>query len=511
MDLKNDTSRREQQQRLMILALLCVTLVQCAGQPQTPSSAAPVTKSAPEKAPEKAPGKTLEKAKSTNSFVDSICVATHLGYTDTSYGTKYSVVKQKLADLGVRHLRDSGSSDEIVGKMKELASVGIKTTFMLDPNLGIAPNSSYWVKPPSYNIHDFVLKKVGTNVIDAVEALNEIDLFYDNYYWHPGDTAKVNNDPNSPLYWLPYVRSITKDTWTALKSDPATAKVKVIGPSLGVTYDYGHKSPLGDLSRYVDWGNFHPYPNGGNPFNTPFKYDTIEKYYWQGNFPSVNINQSPFAFDVYAPPFGPKPMAATETGYFTNATPKGISERMHGKYIPRLFLEYFRKGIVRTCSYEFVDTWKNPSDPQANYGMLRNDLSPKPAYTALKNLISVLKDPGPSFKTGSLNYTLNFKPPAGYERTEYVHNLLLQKRDGTFYLVLWHEISNGDISSTPVREITPPAIPTTVKLTKPISLVRVYSLDDAGNMSEATTTIKNNTISLNVPDKVTIVKLTPRK
>ncbi len=503
MKIDNMPQRKQRQLRLMLLALLSVPLVQCGGEPQILSSAVPMEKGAPVTVP--------ERAKSANSFVDTICVATHWGYADTPYGSKYNAVKQKLVELGIHHVRDSGSSDDIIAKMKQLASLGIKTTFILDPNLGIAPNSSYWVNPPSYNIHDFVLKKVGTNVVDAVEILNEIDLFYNNVSWHPGDTAKLSNDPKSPLYWVPYVRSATKDTWKALKSDPATAKVKVIGPSLGLTYGYDTKSPLGDLSRYVDWGNFHPYPNGGNPFNNPFSYDTISKYYWQSNFPSVNLDEHALAFDVYAPPFRSKPMAATETGYYTNKIPKGISETMHGKYMPRLFLEYFRLGIVRTCSYEFVDESKDPGNPQTNYGLLRNDLSPKPAYTALKNLIGVLKDTGPSFTKGSLNYTLTFKPPAGYDRTEYVHHLLLQKRDRSFYLVVWHEISNGDISSTPVREIKPPVMPTKLRLKTPISSARVYSLDDSGNMSSVPATISNKTISLDVTDKAMIVKLIPTK
>ena len=495
--------RKQRQLRLMLLALLSVTLVQCAGEPQILSSPVSMVKSAPEM--------PSERAKSADSFVDSIGVGTHWGYPDSPYGSKYNAVKQKLVELGVRHVRDSGSSDVIIGKMKQLASVGIKTTFILDPNLGVAPNSSYWVNPPSYNVHDFVLKKVGTNVIDAVEILNEIDNFYRYVTWHPGDTAKVNDDPKSPLYWLPYVRSVTKDTWKALKSDPATAKVKVIGPSLGVTYDYSHKSPLGDLSRYVDWGNFHPYPNGGNPFSDPFSYNTIDKYYWHGNFPSINIDEFPYAFDIYKPSFGSKPMAATETGYHTSTAAKGISETMHAKYIPRLFLEYFRKGIVRTCLYELVDVANDRNNPEANYGLLHNDLSPKPAYTALKNMISVLKDPGRSFTPGSLKYTLSFKPPAGYERTQYLHHLLLQKRDRSFYLVLWHEISNGDTTSTPAREIKPPAMPTMLTLKTPISRAQVYSLDDSGNMSEAAATISNNTLILDIPDKVTIVKLIPRK
>jgi hypothetical protein len=52
-------------------------------------------------------------------------------------------------------------------------------------------------------------------------------------------------------------------------------------------------------------------------------------------------------------------------------------------------------------------------------------------------------------------------------------------------------------------------MPTTLQLTTPIRSAHVYSLEDSGNMSEAAASISKNTISLNVPDKATIIKLTP--
>lgn len=455
--------------------------------------------------------KGAKAAKPAYSFVDSICLNTHWSYGDTPYGTKYDTVRQKLVALGVRHIRDGGASADVIRKMKQLARQGIKTTYIMNPNVGVAPNSSYWVTQPGYKVVDFV-KKVGTNVIDAVEVSNEIDLNFQKYYWRKGDKEKLNDDPKSSNYWVRYIRSLTKDTYKALKSDRATARVKVIGPSLGRTYNYDNKSPLGDLSADVDWGNFHPYPSGGNPFNNPFKYNTIEKYYWHSNFPSVNIDEHPYAFDVYAPPFGRKPMAATETGYFTTKGQNGISEKVHGKYIPRLFLEYFRNSVPRTCSYEFVDEWSDRSNSEGNYGLLRNNLSPKPAYTALKNVINVLKDPtGARIIPRAVNYNLSFKAQPKYGRTQYVHDLLLQKRDGSFYLVLWHEISNGDRSSTPVREINPPPIPTQVNIATPMRSATIYTLNDAGNMSTRAASIRNNRINLNVTDKATIIKLIPRR
>jgi len=450
-------------------------------------------------------------ARRANDFVESVCVNTHLGYLDTPYA-KYDTVKQKLLDLGVRHIRDGNMRDDIIKKYQDLATVGIKTNFIMNPVDGTAPNSSYWMKEPGYMITDFV-KKVGTNVIDAVEVANEIDLNYQRYYWRKGDTTKLSNDPKSSLYWATYIRSLTKDTWNAIKGDPATAGIKVIGPSLGRTYDYGNKPPLGDLSTVVDWGNVHSYPFGGNSYNAPFAYNTIAKYYYQSNFPSINLDEHPYVFDVYAPPFGTKPLSATETGYFTTNKSKGISEKVHGKYMPRLFLEYFRKGIIRTCSYELLDEWNDPGNAEANFGLLRNDFSAKPAYTALKNLMGRLKDTNTNnatFTPTALDYALTVTPPTGYNRTQYVHSLLLQKGDGKFYLALWHEISNSDHSTTPTREITPPAMPTKVTLNTPIKTFNLSTWNDLGNMTTSSSqNVQNKTINVNVTDKVMVIQLNP--
>lgn len=498
---------RPLQLKLLLPLTLVVTTIGCFAQQEVTTNS-----NLPSTTPEPAFAAPAKAAKPANAFVDSICVNTHWHYDNTPYGQNYNAVKQKLVALGVRHIRDGGTGNDFIAKTKELGRLGIKTTYIMSPDNGVTANSSYWATPPAYNITDFVKNKVGTKAIDAVEVANEIDLNHQKLSWRKGDTAKLNDDPKSPLYWASYAESLTKDTYKAIKSDRATAQVKVIGPSLGRTYGYDNKSPLKNLSAVVDWGNFHPYPAGGNPFNNPFKYNTIEKYYWQGNFPSVNINKHPYAFDVYAPPYKGKPMAATETGYFTTKGAKGVSEKVHGKYMPRLFLEYFRQGIPRTCSYELVDEWKQPENPEANYGLLRNNLSPKPAYTALKNVISVLKDPaGSKIIPRTLNYNLAIAAPPNYDKTEYVRDLLLQKRDGSFYLVLWHEISNSDISTTPVREINPPPMPTQVNLSTPIRSATVYTLDDAGKMSSKAAAIKNNKISLKVTDKATIIKLVPRK
>ncbi|HWI56936.1 MAG TPA: hypothetical protein VNZ22_06905, partial [Bacillota bacterium] len=216
------------------------------------------------------------------------------------------------------------------------------------------------------------------------------------------------------------------------------------------------------------------------------------------------------------PPFGSKPMCATETGYFTGTAKGAVSEAVQAKYVPRLFCEYFGKGIRRTFHYELVDLWPSQDNDQHTRGLLHNDLTPKPAFTALKHLITLLKDEGPQFQPGSLDYTLRVTPPTGYNRTQYVRHLLFQKRDGTFWLALYHEIANSSNHTAdgkelpgPTRSLTHPDMPVTISFGPGVSLAKAETFLPQASTAVVKTIEKPNELQLEVPDHVLLVKLTP--
>ena len=434
-----------------------------------------------------------EQARSADALVDSIGVCTHWGYGDTPYGFAYDKVKQKLAESGIRHIRDGYNPH-----LQELARLGIRTTYATDPD-----------HTPE-QIRDQI-KAANATVfsIDAVEGTNEPDLFWAGMK----KTYKGMGFEQGQSGIIKGAIQFQRDLYSAIKSDPATKNVTVIGPSLGKFYGYDTKSPYGqkgELANAVDWGNFHPYP-GGNAFNAPYPYAGLEKYYWQANFPSINIDEHPMALDIFAGAFAPKPMCATETGYSTNTAGGGLSEAAHGKYMPRLFCEYFRKGIKRTYSYEFVDEFNNPDNTnrEAYFGLLRRDASPKPAYTAVKNLIAILQEKGikPTFAPSSFDFKLDVQPSGAFNKTEFVHHLLLEKSDGDFYLVLWHEITAEDTSATPHKQINAPELPATLTFTNRVSRVVRYIPNDSDKPLE---TLKNQTVmNLKIPDRVVILQITP--
>lgn len=440
-----------------------------------------------------------EQARSADTFVESIGICTHWTYGDTPYGFAYTDIKQKLLDSGIRHIRD-GFGPRLV----ELGRLGVKATVLADMDNG-EDGTPVTIQRVLQHIKD--LNAQGA-VIDSIEGPNEPDLFWVSFKKSYQGQGYLQGDKGI----IAGVIAFQKDLYRAVKADSATAKIPVFGPALGKTYGYDSRSPLGKgtLTDAVDFGNFHPYC-GGNPFSVPFAYGTIAKYYWQGNFPSANLDEFPFALDVYSPPYAPRPMVATETGYSTDLG--GVSEAAHAKYMPRLFCEYFRKGIARAYSYEFVDEFedKAQTNREAHFGLLHRDGTLKPAYTAVKNLIAVLQEKSvpAGFKPQSLDYSLQVSPMPGWDRTQYVHHLLLQKSTGDFYLVLWHEVSAEDTKETPHRQIHPPTMPVTLTLSPTIRAATLYLPNDSARGRSLP--IANHVLNLQVPDSVLILKLSGSK
>ncbi len=433
-----------------------------------------------------------EQARSADAFVDSIGVCTHWGYGDTPYGFAYDKVKQKLAESGIRHIRDGYHAH-----LAELGKLGIRTAYATDPD--VTPEQ----------IRDRV-KAANASIfaIDAVEGPNEPDLFWAGMKKSYKGMGSEQGQPGIIKGALQFQR----DLYAAMKSDPATKKITVIGPSCGKFYGYDTKSPYGqkgELAGAVDWGNFHPYP-GGNAFNAPYPYAGLEKYYHQANFPSINIDEHPMALDIFAGAFAPKPMCATETGYSTNTAGGGLTEAAHGKYMPRLFCEYFRKGIQRAYSYEFVDEFDNPdkTNREAYFGLLRRDTTPKPAYTAVKNLITILQEKGAKpFAPSSFEFKLDVQPAGEFNRTEFVHHLLLQKSDGDFYLVLWHEITAENTGVNPHKQLVAPELPATLTFITPVRRIAYFVPNESDKPLQ--TFDKLPLVHVKIPDRVVIIQLTP--
>jgi hypothetical protein len=130
------------------------------------------------------------------------------------------------------------------------------------------------------------------------------------------------------------------------------------------------------------------------------------------------------------------PRVTTETG----ATVDGpITEEIHGLNLLSLYLDQFKRGWSYTGVYLLRDRVDEAGNQQ--FGFYKPDYTPRKAGVYLHNLTTILADSGSLQKPGRLSYSIPNEP-------ETVHDLLLQKSDGTFALVVWSELVKGTNSVT---------------------------------------------------------------
>ena len=238
--------------------------------------------------------------------------------------------------------------------------------------------------------------------------------------------------------------------YDAANADPATAGLPVLAPALAFRWNY---EAAGDLSQNADLANAHMYPGGYRPSN--------------------QIPQITRAVRGSNPD---QPLVVTEAGYHnalnTDNGHRPVPEDVAGVYLPRLLLEHHLRGTKRLYTYELIDEFDDPdaTNPEAHFGLLRRDLSPKPAYTAMQTLLGLLADPGPAFTPGSLPVTVDgFPSDARY--------VLTQKRTGQFVLLLWRDVAIYD----PEQQVPVVVEPTkvTLRLGTPADL-KVYRPSQGG-------------------------------
>jgi hypothetical protein len=203
-------------------------------------------------------------------------------------------------------------------------------------------------------------------------------------------------------------------------------------------------------------------------------------------------------------------VVATETGYHNavnipGGTHRPASEAATARYLPRLLFEYFNRGIARTYLYELIDLRNDPSRSvwDQNFGLLRNDGSPKPSFTTLANMTAILRSMG-SGPRKSFGYEL--------AAPETVHHTLLSTSDGVV-LAIWNEVpswDNGerlnqsdDVAAR--RELAVAATTAQLRLDLP-ARYRVYDpLSGQAVVAEGA----GGTIDLAVTDSVRLVRLSP--
>jgi hypothetical protein len=349
---------------------------------------------------------------SAEALVDSIGVSTHFNYLDTAYARRPEIVA-RIRELGIRHVRAAMPTPPvgpIADGLRELKAVGVRGTLGTgDPNVD-----------PARAVADALAVMRGS--IAAFEGPNELD--------HGADAM-----------WPAKLRSYMPVLQAATRSQ--APGIPLVGPSFS---KIGNNRLGLTLPGMV---NLHPYP-GGKPPEPVFGAALEEVANGQG-----------------------KGVVFTETGYHNamndTAAQPPVSEAVAAIYFPRLLVTAFGAGVKRTFVYELADERPDPAlaNPEEHFGLLRSDLSPKPAFLAIKTLIAALRlSPGPAPRSGGPDWEVHAPGDTDVER------LRLVRRDGSQVIALWRPVSVWDTARLQPVEV--PAERVEIRFARPARDIAVW-------------------------------------
>jgi hypothetical protein len=397
-----------------------------------------------------------EMAHSAYDFTNSVGANTHINYFDSTYGN-FALLERELKSIGILHLRDgihlqnSDYNAAIYGRWIQLGKLRIQFDAVLDPRSDLPPVTGALLA----NVEDLAGK-----TIESFEGPNELDV------------SKLKD-------WSSTDRDYQEAIFNSTKSIGTGSAIRVVGPSLAFARN---ASDLNDIGDRTDEINLHPYPAGNIPSAI---------FPEQINFAKIMSSDKQIIF--------------TETGYHNGLNDHrdqpAVSEAAAAKYIPRLFLENFARGISRTYLYEFMDEKPDPglTDNQLHWGLVRADGSEKPAFSALKNLAAELRDTEepPHLETLKWNLSIN---------DTRIHHLLLQKANGVFELVLWQEVASFDLKRQ--ADLNNPRVDAELQLNQAAQRVTIF--EPSTQPDPVNTYDKVSKIPLAIPDAPLVVEIASR-
>lgn len=324
-------------------------------------------------------------------FIDSVGVNVHVTYYDTAYA-RFDEWLARLGELGTHHVRDGLvlGAPEYEHRMRALAAAGQRASLIVDEEQGTPAESVALAAGPI------------RGVVETLEGPNEPDL-------------------DSSVAWEPVLRRFMPDLRRAVDEELGDS-VPLLGPSFTQA---SSRAAVEDMADLWDYENIHPYPGGGPPVP-----------------PDRGAG-------------GDRPVMATETGYHNAIRAEEgqppVSEDVAGAYVPRLYAESYASGVRRTFLYELIDEMPDSDleEAEQHFGLLRNDLTPKPAFEALRNLLTTVSS-GPG--DGPSRDVETPGADAGLGR------LLLERSDGSRVLLLWRRLSLWDTEGRrPIEQEAAPA------------------------------------------------------
>jgi len=379
-------------------------------------------------------------------FTNSIGINTHLDFSVTAY-SNVPVVEAALTYLGVKQVRDAMQFPNSPTLFAQVAAAtGIRYDLFLPPGTEADLTG---------DLND--IKQLPVSDILSVEGRNEADLYGPGFQEGLTDQITLFQFAQQNLPGLP-----------------------VIQESFAGLPDY---TDAGDQSAYADYGNAHTYFGTGN---NPGLGN------WIGTLNGYALQATPG-----------KPVIITESGYYTTGSttdPHSVDLPVQAKYTLDLVLDAYQAGDVETCLYELLDQRSGDGNPQDNFGLFNSNGTPKPAATAIRNLLTLLADSGSGasgFQPGTMTYSLSGLPSGG-------NSFLTEKSDGSYWLAVWDDARlSGPVIPT---DITVPPSSVSINLG---FIANIKVLDPLTGTTVIQTANGVSNITISVPDHPVLVEVLP--
>ena len=350
-------------------------------------------------------------------FLDSIGVCTHIaqGVDDAAK----SATALKFA--GIRELRDDGNPGTVPKWITVFQQAGVRTNLLTNHDVASTVDMAKQLK--------------AAGALLSVEGPNEPNNFSVTY------EAQTSNYNGS---FVP-VAHLQRDLYAAIKAEPTLSGIPVFHSSEAggsepdnvglqfLTIPAGAGTTMPEGTKYADYANTHNYVVGHSA-------KLVDNVSWNATDPTLNGDWDGLyveyghtwhgGFSGYSNgDLKTLPKVSTETGWTTTGN-GSITEEQQG----RLFLNLYLAGFKRGWTYTFIYMLRD--DPvQGYWGLFDTSYGAKKSGAYLHNFTTILADTG-SMTPGKLNYSIAGEPVT-------VHDLLLQKSDGTFELVVWNERPMG--------------------------------------------------------------------
>jgi hypothetical protein len=393
-------------------------------------------------------------------FADSVGVNAHVA--SPRYDLSFEVFDELLGELGVKHIRDELRPSNRIDRWAHLFSAhGIRSTMLVSPHTNSVPEMMRYIS------------LLGHEKLAAIEGQNE-----GNSDWFQSTKAAQND-------WRKTVIEYQQAVFGALRSRYTAEELPVLSPTV-LNWRAADMALLAPAAPYCDVLAIHAYVQDAQEPETMDSNASLDWY--------IRRLRDPFKPGA--------PIQATEMGYNNIVQPlgDGISEEVAAIYIPRMLLHNFAKGIDRTFLYEFFNGGPSSTDWESNWGLVRFDNTPKPAFYAVRDLLAAMS----ADASGSSSAPVT--PLARDDVSSSSNDVLFvqfNRDDGRLVVALWRNLALWNQALAQARL---PVKPVSVKIAIPHGMsARLRAVPSGDGWINIPTA--ESTIELMVDEKIQLVEL----